>query len=590
MPDTLHFIRPEWLWGVPLVIAAAIMLARRSLREGSWQHIIDPALAPHVLSGSARQSSTLAWWLTAIAGCLGCVALAGPAFERLEQPVFRSDQAMVVAIDMSFSMDAQDVAPSRLSRARLKILDLLERRETGQTALVVYSANAFTVTPLTNDADTITSLVNSLSTDIMPSRGSYPKAAIDKGQQLLEQAGVSYGEVLLMTDGGISPPAERAARELQEAGFSLSVLGVGTPEGAPIPKAGGGFVTDRGGNIVVPKLDEDGLRDLAEMGGGRYARLTADNRDLDYILSGEVMAQGSESDGSMATDQWREEGPWLALLLLPLAALAFRRGWVMLLLVFVVPLPTPVHASPWDDLWLTKDQQARRALESGDAATAAELFTDPDWQAVANYRRDAFEQSAAQFSGREDARNLYNFGNALTKLGQLEPAIEAYERALELDPDDEDAAYNRDLVKELLEQQQQQEQEQQSEQGEGDGEQSEDQQGEQSEQEGEQNASDQGDSSESQGNDEPESDDDMQAMQEELQRAAEEQQEQQMSPAELAEMRRAQEQEQAMEQWLRRIPNDPGGLLRRKFRYQYQRMGEDQDGNSLWPDDEVQPW
>ncbi len=590
MPDSLHFIRPEWLWGVPAVLLAAVLLARRNLKEGSWRNVIDPALAPHVLSGSARQASTLPWWLVAIAGSLACVALAGPAFERLEQPVFRSDQAMVVAVDMSYSMDAQDVTPSRLLRARLKILDLLERRATGQTALVVYSANAFTVTPLTNDTDTITSLVNSLSTDIMPSRGSYPKAAIDKGRTLLEQAGVSYGEVLLMTDGGISPPAERAARELRDAGFSLSVLGVGTRDGAPIPKASGGFVTDRGGNIVVPKLDEEGLRELAELGGGRYARLSADDRDLDYLLAGEVMAQGSESDGSMATDQWREEGPWLALLLLPLAALAFRRGWVMLLLVFVLPLPTPVQASPWDDLWMTKDQQARRALADGDAAAAAELFEDPDWQAVANYRRDAFEQSAAQFSGREDARNLYNFGNALAKLGQFEPAIEAYERALELDPDDEDAVYNRDLVKELLDQQQQQEQEQQSEQGEGEGEQSENQEGEQSDQQSDQQASDQGDSSESQGDNQEPSDDDMQAMQEELERAAEEQQQQQMTPAELAELRRQQEQEQAMEQWLRRIPNDPGGLLRRKFRYQYQRMGQDQDGNSLWPDDEVQPW
>ena len=590
MPDTLHFIRPEWLWGIPAVILAAILLARRSLKDGSWLNVIDPALAPHVLSGSARQASTLPWWLLAVTGSLGCIALAGPAFERLEQPVFRSDQAMVVAVDMSFSMDAQDVAPSRLLRARLKILDLLERRETGQTALVVYSANAFTVTPLTNDTDTITSLVNSLSTDIMPSRGSYPKAAIDKGRQLLQQAGVGYGEVLLMTDGGISPAAERAARELREAGFSLSVLGVGTKDGAPIPKASGGFVTDRGGNIVVPKLDEEGLRDLADLGGGRYARLTADNRDLDYILAGEVMAEGSESDGSMATDQWREEGPWLALLLLPLAALAFRRGWVMLLLVFVLPVPTPVQASPWDDLWMTKDQQARRALADGDAATAAELFEDPDWKAVADYRRDAYEQSATRFAGREDARNLYNFGNALTRLGRFEPAVEAYERALEIDPDDADAAYNLELVRELLDQQQQ-EQEQQQEQGEGEGEQSENQQGEQSEQQGEQQQSDRGDSAQSQGDDEAESDDDMQAMQEELDRAAEEQQEQQqMTPAELAELRRQQEQEQAMEQWLRRIPNDPGGLLRRKFRYQYQRMGQDQDGNSLWPDDEVQPW
>ena len=169
--------------------------------------------------------------------------------------MFRSEQAIVIALDLSRSMDAQDLTPSRLTRARLKILDILEARQSGQTALVVYSSNAFTVTPLTTDADTVAALVNSLSTDIMPSRGSYPVAAIKKSQTLLEQAGVAYGEVLLITDGGTSPAAERAAADLQKSGYSLSVLGVGTSEGAPIPRAGGGFVTDRSGNIVVPRIE-----------------------------------------------------------------------------------------------------------------------------------------------------------------------------------------------------------------------------------------------------------------------------------------------------------------------------------------------
>jgi len=585
----LHFIRPEWFLGIPLVIAVTLYLALRRLSDGSWIRIIDPALAPHILSGAQQSGNRLPWWLCGIAGTLACVTLAGPAFERIEQPVFRSDQALVVALDLSYSMDAQDVAPSRLQRARLKIFDLLERRAAGQTALVVYSANAFTVTPLTNDGDTINALASSLSTDIMPSRGSYPPAAIEKGRKLLEQAGVGYGEVLLITDGGTSPAAEATARALKDAGYSLSILGVGTRDGAPIPKPGGGFITDRGGNIVVPRLEEDDLRQLAEAGGGRYARLTADESDLDFLLSGEVTADGSSADESLATDRWREEGPWLVLLLLPLAALAFRRGWVMLLLLFVLPIPVPAHASLWEDLFMTRDQQARRALESGDAEAAAELFEDPEWRAVANYRRSAFEQSAAHYSGQDDAQSLYNYGNAMAKLGELEQALAAYERSLELNPGDEDAVYNRDLVEQLLDQQREQEQQQQDEQGEGEGQQSENQ--EQQSDNSEQSESESGDSSESEGREQEMTDEDMQAMQEELQRAAEEQSEEQaMSEAELAELRRQQEQEQAMEQWLRRIPNDPGGLLRRKFRYQYQREGQDQDGNALWPDNEVQPW
>jgi len=596
MPAEFHFLRPEWLWAIPAVIAVAVLLAKRQLGPGNWQNVVDPALVPHVLSGSANRGGGMRWWLVGLTGVIAVSSLAGPAWQRIEQPVFRSDQALVVALDLSRSMDAQDVSPSRMLRARLKILDLLERRASGQTALIVYSANAFTVTPLTSDTDTIAALANSLSTDIMPSRGSYPTAAIQKGQLLLEQAGAGFGEVLLITDGGSSPAAERAARDLREAGFSLSVLGAGTKQGAPIPRLAGGFVTDRSGQIAVARLEESSLRKLAAAGGGRYATLSSDARDLDHLLSGEVGTRQA-SDDAVATDQWHEEGPWLALLLLPLGALAFRRGWLLLLVVALLPMPETAEASLWDDLWQTKDQQAQRQMQEGNAGDAAALFEDPEWQAVAQYESGAFSESAARFAEQGDTRNLYNLGNALARQSELESAIDAYEEVLELEPDNADAAYNRDLLKKLLEQQAEQEQE-------GGKQESSDQSGDQSQQSEEESSSESEDSSQADSEssqqdasqrDQEMSEEDLQALQEELQRAAEEaeqseQETQQLTQEELEALRRAQEQQQAMEQWLRRIPNDPGGLLRRKFRYQYQRMGRDQDGNNLWPDDEVQPW
>jgi len=594
MPLDLHFIRPEWLIALPLVLVTAWLFAHRRLGPGSWEMIVDPQLAPHVLSGTQKSGFDQRWLLMAIAGALGVMALAGPAWERIKQPVFRSEQALVVALDLSRSMDAQDVAPSRLLRARLKILDMLELRSSGQTALVVYSSNAFTVTPLTTDTDTVAALVNSLGTDIMPSRGSYPIAAINKGRALLDQAGVSYGEVLLVTDGGSSPAAERVARDLRGTGYTLSVLGVGTTQGAPIPRVTGGFVTDQSGQMAVPRLEEASLRELASAGGGRYATISADNRDLDYLLSGEV-GTSAATDENQATDQWREEGPWLLLLLLPLAAMAFRRGWVVVVLLAVLPLAEPAQASLWDDLWQNKNQQGQQRLEEGDAIGAAELFKDGEWQAVSRYRGGEFEASAAQFAERGDTRNLYNLGNALAMQGDFETAIDAYEQVLEMDPDDVDAEYNRDLLKELQAEQQQQEGESQQSDQESGGESEESD----SESDSEQQSDAQSDSeSEGDPSERPEDADQqeaLEALQEELQRAAEQAEEQneaqqQLTEEQLEALRREQEQEQAMEQWLRRIPNDPGGLLRRKFRYQYQRMGKDQDGNNLWPDDEVQPW
>lgn len=595
-----HFLRPEWLWGLPVVALLTTLLARQQLAPGRWQRIVDPALAPYVLSRRQMKGAGRRWWLVALGGLLATLAMAGPTISRVEQPVFRSEQAIVVALDLSRSMDAQDVSPSRLQRAKLKILDILEARSSGQTALIVYSANAFTVTPLTTDADTVASLVTSLSTDIMPSRGSYPAAAIDKGLALLEQAGVVFGEVVVITDGGASPLAFEAADRLRDAGYTLSVLGVGTLDGAPIPRGGGGFVTDRTGQIVVPRLETDGLEELAEAGGGRYATLAADNRDIELLLSGEV-GTGAAGDQSLATDQWREEGPWLLLFLVPLASLAFRRGWVLLAFITLVPLSNPAHAFGWSDLWQTKDQQAQRELREGDAEAAAALFDDPVWRAVARYRSGDYQDSAAGFSGQTDLDNLYNYGNALAKMGEFEAAIQAYDRVLELDPDAEDASYNRDLLQDLMEQQdaqsgQQGDEQQSAEEGGG---------AQQSEGSSESDEASQEGTDGSPGNESPEtetsareqevSDEDLEALEQELQRAAEEAEQQaegepQMSEAQAAAQRREQEQQQAMEQWLRRIPDDPGGLLRRKFRYQYQRQGQDQDGNALWPDDEVQPW
>ncbi|MGI9272542.1 MAG: VWA domain-containing protein [Woeseiaceae bacterium] len=592
-----HFLRPEWLWALPFVILATVLLAHRRLGPGNWQNVVAPALVPYVLSVSLNKQAEYRWWLLGLGGILAALAMAGPAWERIEQPVFRSDQALVVALDMSRSMDAQDIAPSRLLRARLKILDMLERRSGGQTALVVYSANAFTVTPLTTDIDTIASLVNSLSTDIMPSRGSYPIAAINKGRQLLENAGATFGEILLVTDGGTSPAAERVARELNDSGYTLSVLAVGTRDGAPIPQVDGGFVTDQSGNIAVPRLEQRALQELAEAGGGQFSVLSTDNRDLDLLLSGEVGTRQASGD-SLATDRWREEGPWLLLLLLPLAALAFRRGWIVVLVVFLLPPTQEAQAFEWDDLWLTKDQQAQRRLDAEEAEDAAELFENTEWRAVAHYRAQDYPESAARFAESGDTRSLYNLGNALTRQGEFESAIDAYEQVLELDPEDADAEYNRDLLKAMLEEQEQQQQEGQ------DGESS-DQQGEGEESDGESDSDENGQSSDSDGDatesdesqrNEEMSEEDMQAMQEELERAAEEaqqneqEQSEQMTAEELAALRREAEQEQAMEQWLRRIPNDPGSLLRNKFRYQYQKTGKDQDGNNTWPDDEVQPW
>jgi Ca-activated chloride channel homolog len=349
--------------------------------------------------------------------------------------------------------------------------------------------------------------------------------------------------------------------------------------------------------MAIPRLEEEGLRALAAAGGGRYATLTAGSDDLDYLLSGEVAARAA-GDEAQATDQWREEGPWLLLLVLPLAALAFRRGWAFVVPLALLPLAQPAEASLWDDLWFNRNQQAERLLEQGEAAAAAQLFEDDEWQAVSRYRAGEYAESAARFAEHEDLRNLYNLGNALARQGELEAAIDAYDEVLEADPGHEDAAHNRDLLEQALEQQRQQQQLDESKESsasKGDeSQQSQESQDPNQQSDGQSQSDSEGEDGDSATRPEDESAEQaMRELEEQLKRAAEEaeqQGQQAMSEEELAELRQQQAEQQAMEQWLRRIPNDPGGLLRRKFRYQYQREGRDQDGNPLWPDNEEQPW
>lgn len=322
-----HFLRPEWLIILPFMLGLIFLFKTQLLSSGNWLKLVEPELIPYVLSRHQLQEKKYKWWLISMIIILTLTALAGPTWEKLEQPAFRMDQSLVVALDLSRSMNAQDINPDRITRARLKVLDILKRRQSAQVALIVYSANAFTVTPLTTDSKTIASLVGSLDTKIMPSRGSYPAAAIDKGMQLLKQAGVINGEVLLVTDGGSTSAAMASARKLKEEGYSLSILGVGSLNGAPIPQEDGGFITDRNGQIAVAKLAMEDLMELSRIGGGKYVSLTADDRDLDSLLSNRITSS-SQGDQSLATDQWNEFGPWLLLIIMPIASLAFRRGWI----------------------------------------------------------------------------------------------------------------------------------------------------------------------------------------------------------------------------------------------------------------------
>lgn len=569
-----HFIRPFWLLALIPAIVFIVLLLKNKLAHGNWDNVCDAELLPYILQDKAgrQQHWTLAFM--SIASVLAILALAGPTWERLPSPVFRNDAAVVITLDLSRSMNATDIKPSRLVRARYKISDLLSQRKDGLTALIVYAGDAFTVTPLTEDIHTINSQLNALTTDIMPSQGSNTLAALEQAVELLQQAGQTQGGILLISDAINDDVAKKATAFLGD--YKLSVLGVGTANGAPITLSNGSFLKDRAGNIVVPKLDVASLENLATTHGGIYQNIQADDSDITAIINqiDKPNSQNAAEEQQLLIEKWAEKGPWLLLLILPLAALYFRKGLLIVPVILLLPFPQDSYAFGWQDLWLTQDQQAQRAFDQQQFEQAEQHFQSSEWKAAAQYKSGNYQQAIDTLSSPNTADSFYNQANALAKTQQLPQALDAYEQALELDPEHDDAKFNKDLVEQALKQQQNQQQnsDQSSEQ---DKQQSSEQQQEQSSS-SEQQQSDQNESSE-QENDEKQA---QEAAEQQDNKDAEESESTMQQQAD-AQQKPMTEDEQANAQWLQRIPDDPAGLLKRKFKYQYgQRKNKTQQEQS----------
>lgn len=570
-----HFLRPLWLLAIIPSVLLVFVLWHMNERTSAWDRAIDHDLLPFLLDTTKSVAERtplillLTLWITSI------IALAGPVWEKIAQPVQARQDALVIVYDQSLSMYATDYDPNRQVVSKRKVLDVLDRRLEGQTGLVVYAGDAHAVTPLTEDSVTIKALVPSINPNIMPSFGSNIVSAIEVAKGLFADAGALSGTILLVTDGIERSDFGAVANLLSNTGFKLAILGVGTEQGAPIPASGGDFLRQASGQIVTPTLDSAGLRDLASMVNGVYSDLQISSADLDYLLSEDNFLDEDElSEVDENFDIWYEVGPWLLLLALPLSALIFRRGWILSITLvlggFGMLTPTaPVQAAEWQDLWKTKNQQGAEAMENEDPIAAAGLFKDPNWKGAAAYRAGDFAGAIQAYSNPgTDADAHYNLGNALAMSQNFEQAIASYNVAIALQPDHEDAIHNRDIVQALLEEQQQQEQEQQQDEG-MDSEQQEE--SEEESEESQSNEEQEQEQSEEQQEQDQEGEQEEQQEQEEQDGSEQEQSEEEQEGEQPNLSSAETESQESLEQWLRRIEDDPGELLQRKFQFEYRR-------------------
>ena len=599
LPDwnALHFLRPDWLWALlalPLIIALALYRQRRS---DAWRQAVDAHLLPHLLAAGAKRRVRLPWALL-LGWTLASLAMAGPSWRQQAQPMFQASAPLLVVLDLSSRISATDLPPSRLLQARAKVGQLLRARQGGQVGLVVYADDAYTVAPLTDDGRNVALYLDALSPDVMPRDGQRADRGIDWATRLMRQIGALQGQILLVSDQA-DGEAALAAAQARSLGLQVSVLGLGTPAGAAY--------RDGSGQIRQSALDEGSLRAVATAGGGRYARISADDSDL-RALGVLDAREGTAAQRPGEGKQWRDEGFWLLPPVMLLALLAFRRRAVLAAVLAVGLLPwmndaqaqapaTPVSQPAQGTLWKRSDQLQHQRLAEG----------------VQAYRKGDFATARRQFEGIDSDAGWYNLANTLAREGNYDDAIAAYDRALALHPGMADAVANRAVVDAARKRrpsgggqgQDQQKPPQNGQQKQPQGPQGQQnpqgqpKQGQQqpgqgqppSGQQGQPKAGDNNAQSEPQpgergrdGQQAPPQVEDAKAqaqadeqqrqrMQQAMQQAREGEAGKGGKPVPGGEGRtpRQREEQQAVEAWMRRVPDDPGALLRAKFQLENER-------------------
>lgn len=550
-PFDLEFLRPAWLLALLLLPLLAWAWHRRARRRSAWNAAVDPHLLVHLLgAGGGRRGGSLAAWAVLSGLALAVVAAAGPSWRSVPQPLQGGGGALVIALDLSSATLTGDLPPSRLAQARSR-LDALLHAHAGEVGLVAYADDAFVVAPVTPDPANVAVFLDALAPDIMPVDGQRPERAIALAADLLERSGHGRGDILLIAPEA-GHAAVRAAARAAASGYRVSALAMGTVEGA-------GY-RGRDGEIHRSALDPVSLQALAAAGGGRLHAWDAPPAEV--VAS----AGGSDGDGGRSREAAgqglvREDGGyWLLPLALLLLLFVFRRGGTLAMVALCVLLPLQpslaADTGPEAGAWRRADQAAHARSVEAEAA----------------YRAGEFEAAARGWAALPGAEAAYNRGNALALAGRYEEAIAAYDKALEAAPDMSDALANRAAVEAAM---------RRSPPPPGGGEHG----GTPPQGKQRADASDDADSDEASPPPPPADADPHvaarqqaadQAQREAMQRALEADAgtSANTEPAEGAvpeQSGRETEREQANAAWLRRVPDDPGALLRARFRNEHLR-------------------
>ncbi|MBD3611313.1 MAG: VWA domain-containing protein [Hydrogenovibrio crunogenus] len=474
MEATLHFLRPLWLIGFIPTFWLIWKLWQMTGQKGAWNHIIAPQFRS-VLLGKKSDESFFPWAALGLAllWSIMIIALSGPTWQKVELPAEKNRQGSVILLDLSLSMLADDLKPNRLSRVRYKILDLLKAHPEINMGMVAYAGTAHTIAPISEDNQTLQSLTPTLTPLIMPRFGADALAGFKKANALLQGAKVQKGHIIWITDDIEKPEINTIAQFVKQHHISLSILVVGTADGGPIKVPDYGLVKEEDGRIVMAKVPFKDFYTLSQRTQANISTLTMQQTDMADLLPNVLMQAARSNEKDAASEKtltsWLDSGAYLLFVILPLAALAFRRGWAFswigiglatLLLPALMLNPSSSFAkenkpesdssTAFSDVFKSPDQQGYEKWQQQDYQTAADRFEDPLWKGASLYRQGKYKEAIKQFSLDKSAKGRYNQGNALAKQGDFKAAKEQYQKALKQDPNMLNAKKNLTLMDKIL--------------------------------------------------------------------------------------------------------------------------------------------
>ncbi|CAN8140270.1 VWA domain-containing protein [Thiomicrorhabdus sp. 6S2-11] len=473
----VHFLRPWWF----LALLPAVWLLWKAwqvkAKQGAWHQVIAPQFRELLLSSPQNQSMLgQRMFLTGLAliWLMMSIILAGPSLKSVEIPAQKSQQGTVIVLDLSLSMLADDLSPNRLAQVKYKLTDLLTQHPELPVGMVAYAGSAHTITPISEDNQTLLGLLPTLNPLIMPHYGSNPIAGFEQAKKLLDGAHVTQGQIIWITDDIETSQIEPVKNWFAGNDYQLNIMTVGTPTGAAINVPEHGLLRDDKDQLIIAHLPAQRFAEISQALQAPIRSLQVQDQDINWLVPEFFNATDKEQQKQEKNVVHPlDEGAALLLVLVPLIALLYRRGVLFSLLLmplFLIGLSTPNPAQAEDQLddlanmFQSHDQQGYKAFQRDNFQSAEALFEDKQWQASSLYRLRRYQEAARLFEQDHSAKGHYNRGNALAFSGDLQGAQKAYHQALKLEPKMKTAQDNLALIEKLLDQQMQQQAQQKSQQ------------------------------------------------------------------------------------------------------------------------------